>query len=537
MSEATAKVSEPKKISAIWVLPILVLIIGAWVTSQYYLSRGPVVEILFEDAEGLEAGRTKVRALSVDVGHVDEIRLADDLGGVIVSVQMAPQTARLLRDDSRFWVVKPRISAEGVSGLGTLLSGAYIQLYPGEGADNGKRSYKGLDKAPPTPPGVAGIRITLYGDTASSITAGAPVTYRGLQAGQVESVELDFDRGEVTLSVFIDAPYDDLITRGARFWNASGVHVNAGADGVEIDTQSLATLLAGGIAFYAPSGGTVSDKVESGARFRLFESRQAAQTDPFEYGKSYVLQFQQSLRGLAKNAPVEYRGIRVGTVEKILRDELGRDYGEDVAVSVLIRIEPGRFGMGDSERSVAKLETMIREGVEDSGMRATLETGNLLTGGLYVSLDNYPDQSGASIGKYKNYDTLPTISRGIEMLGQQVSNLLAKINAMPLEQTTVALNRTLASAEATLDSLNGLVGSEAASELPQRLNETLSAMEAAVSSYGAGSDFEQSLDSALGELEETLREVGDLVELLEDKPNALIFPMDEQPDPQPRASK
>ncbi len=538
MTEPLAEVAKPKKLSAVWVLPILVIIIGGWVTSRYYLSRGPVVEITFGDAEGLEVGRTKVRALSVDVGHVEEIRLSDDLDSVIVTVQMSSQTGRLLRKDSRFWVVKPRISAEGVSGLGTLVSGAYIELYPGTG-EQGKRHYKGLDKAPPTPPGVAGVRIALYGDSASSISTGAPVTFRGLQAGQVESVELDFEHDEVTLSVFIDAPYDKLVTSGARFWNASGLDVSAGADGVEISTQSITTLLAGGISFSTPDGTSSTEPVKSGTRFRLFESKKAAQIDPYEYGKQYVLRFQQSLRGLNSGAPVEYRGIRVGTVEKVLRDELGREYGNNVAVSVLIRIEPGRFGMGDSEQSVKKLSEMIKRGVENSGMRATLQTGNIITGGLYVSLDNYPDQEQeqASIGKYKQYETLPTISRGIEMLGQQVSDLLAKLNALPIDDTVKELNQTLASAEATLSSLNSVVGSKEMAELPQRLNDALKSVESAMSAYSKGSDFEQGLDGAVEELESTLQEISDLVRLLEERPNALVFPMDELPDPQPRSSK
>ncbi len=536
MSEPLADVTRPRKLSAIWVLPILVVIIGGWVTSQYYLSRGPQVEITFKNAEGLEVGRTKVRALSVDVGHVEDIRLADDLDSVIVSVQMAPNTARLLREDSRFWVVKPRITAEGVSGLGTLLSGAYIELYPGSGTEE-KRKYQGLEKAPLTPPGVAGVRIELYGDSASSVSAGAPVSFHGLQAGQVESVELDFKSEEVKLSVFIDAPYDKLITPRARFWNASGITVTAGADGVEITMESVATLVAGGIAFSAPDTNSDRDTVATGTRFRLFESKQAAQTDPYEYGKQYVLQFQQSLRGLKHGAPVEYRGIRVGTVERILRDDLGRGYGEDIPVSVLIRIEPGRFGMGDSEESVRKLEETIRGGVEKSGMRATLQTGNLLTGALYVSLDNYSDQPPATIGHHRKYDTLPTISSGIEMLGQQVSNLLAKLNALPMEQTADELNKALASARDTLTDLSKLLASKAVTELPGQLNDALKSIESVVGSYGAGSDFEQQLDGTMNELESTLRDISDLVRLLEEKPSALIFPLEDEPDPQPRAAK
>ncbi|MFV0478081.1 MAG: intermembrane transport protein PqiB [Parahaliea sp.] len=536
MNEPLAQVSEQRRISLLWVLPVLVLIIGIGVTVQHYMSRGPVVEIAFDTAEGLEAGRTKVRALSVDVGLVDDIELADDLEGVIVRIQMAHGTERLLQDDTRFWVVRPRISSEGVSGLGTLLSGAYIELYPGEGGGS-ERYFEGLENAPPTPPGVAGVRIYLNGESASSVGVGSPVLYQGLQVGQVESVELDMEQSDVSVSLFIDSPYDQLVTEGARFWNASGMNVSAGADGIEVNTASLAALMAGGIAFAVPKDISSGKPVATGTHFRLFENQQLAQTDPYEFGKVYVMQFEQSLRGLSVGAPVEYRGIRVGTVTNIMQEELATNHGHAIAVSVMTRIEPGRFGMADSESSLKELDSMMRRGVAEAGLRGTLQTGSLVTGGLYVSLDNYPEAELAMVGIHDGYDTLPTHSTGITRLSQQVSELLAKLNALPLEQTTAELNQALRNASNTLTSIERLAKDDAMTGLPTRLDETLVTLEKTLASYSADSQLQQDIDKTLSGLETTLRGIDELVQLLKEQPNALVFPIDRESDLQPGSAQ
>ncbi|MFV0278029.1 MAG: intermembrane transport protein PqiB, partial [Parahaliea sp.] len=383
----------------------------------------------------------------------------------------------------------------------------------------------------------AGVRILLDGASASSLGAGAPGLYQGMQVGQVESVRLDKERSEVSVSAFVDAPYDKLVTEGARFWNASGLRVTADADGIDASTASLAALLAGGIAFAVPEALNAGEPVTSGTRLRLFENQQLAHTNPFVFGRSYVLRFEQSLRGLSVGAPVEYRGIRVGTVTDILSSEIGSNNGQAVAVSVVARIEPGRFGMHDSEDSLQKLDAMMRRGVAESGLRATLQTGNLVTGGLYVSLDNYPEADVAEMGSHKGLDTLPTYSTGITRLSQQVSELLAKLNGLPLEQTIGDLNQTLENASNTLAAIERIAGDEAMAGLPARLDETLATFERTLESYATGSGFQRNIDSTLAELETTLRDINNLVRLLEDRPNALVFPVDREPDPQPRSGQ
>ena len=509
MNETLATVKTPRKISLIWFLPILVLIIGGLVTTKYYASKGPLVKIALNTAEGLEVGRTRVRALSVDVGVVEDIELVDNLDGVIVTARLNPGTRNLLDSDTNFWVVKPRVSAEGVSGLGTLLSGAYIELSPGK-SGKFKKSFTALDNAPPARPGVAGIRVVLLGDSAASVSTGAPVLYRGLRVGRVESVGLSEDNQELEITAFIEKPYDSMLNKSARFWNASGLNISANADGVQVNMQSLSSLVSGGIAFSVSDMSGTSSPLESGEHFRLFSSEQEAKAAPYSAGAEYVLLFNRTLRGLSAGAPLEYRGIRVGTVKQILSGQLTEKDSEHNSVSVIVRIEPGRIGVPDSEEAVSEVQDLIEKAVKEDGLRASLETGSFLTGELFVALDYHPDAEAAGVSSVNGYPSIPTVDTGLVKIEQQLSGLLTTLNAAPLEATVDETRKVLKSLRSTSDSLNSLIGSEETMSLPANLNRSL-----------------QQLDAVL-------EETKDLVDTLGEKPNALIMPIEHQPDPQPR---
>ncbi|WP_116366563.1 intermembrane transport protein PqiB [Parahaliea mediterranea] len=535
MDELTAEIKPIRKISMIWLLPVLVAIIGSWVMFQYYSSQGPLVEISLTTAEGLEAGRTRVRALSVDIGVVEDIQLEENLEGVRVTARLSPDTQHLLDAQTQFWVVRPRISADGVSGLGTLLSGAYIELYPGK-SGTFKRRFRGLDQAPNARPGVAGVRVQLQGGSAASLTAGAPVLYKGLKVGQVESVGLSDDFEESLVWAFVERPFDQLLNRSTRFWNASGIDISATANGVQINTQSLASLVAGGISFSTPENQAGLEPVEPGQRFRLYGTQREAEEQPYELAASYVLQFHRSIRGLSVGAPVEYRGIRIGTVEAILVGELAELTPTQHAVPVVIRIEPGRVGLPDSQESVARVRDMIEAAVREHGMRASLQSGSLLTGEQLVAVDYYDTGEVAVVGRYQQYDTLPTVDSGLERIEKQVSELLSKFNSLPLQETVAEGRQSLASLTATLDSLNALLGSEATGRVPQQLVQTLQSIEAAADTYGAGSDIEREVGRVLQQLDATLREYQALANTLEEQPSALILPVNRANDPQPKAN-
>lgn len=532
MSEEAVIEERPSRFQAIWLLPVAVVIIGAFAVGQAYLEQGPVIRVTFDTAEGVQAGKTKIKSLSVEVGLVEEVQLADDLSHVIVTAQLDPGTARLLRDDTQIWVVRPRVGTGGISGLGTLLSGAYVELFPGQG-DTGKREFVGLENIPATAPGVPGVRVELYTERASSVGVGDPVLYRGFQVGRVEATELDLETSQIRIGVFVDHPHDQLVTEGTRFWNASGLTIQADASGVRLSADALTSLISGGIAFDVPAIAEVGAPVADGAVFRLYPDKPSSELDPYAFGKEYVVQFEQSLRGLEPGAPVEYRGIRVGTVQRILRDELvGRDDGNQ-AVPVLVRAEPGRFGLGDSEEGVQRMNDRLQQSVA-SGLRATLQTGNLLTGRLYVAFDHYPDAEIDEIGRFDGYPTLPTLPTGLQRIERQVTALLAKINALPLDRSVNELNATLARAKGLLASLDEMAQGEEMRALPGRLDESLRELEATMVSYRQGSEFYDQANLTLAELSQTLQSLRALAETIEEKPNSLIFSQTHAPDPEPR---
>ncbi|MCZ6709094.1 MAG: intermembrane transport protein PqiB [Gammaproteobacteria bacterium] len=534
MSEVEAVVEDkPGGFQAIWLLPVAVVVIGAWVIAQSYLTQGPTINVIFETAEGIQAGKTRVKAHSVEVGTVDEVKLADDRSSVIVTVQLDSGSADLLREDTQFWVVRPRIGTGGVSGLGTLLSGAYIELYPGMGV-MGKRDFVGLENVPATPPGVPGVRITLYSDRANSVGAGDPVLYRGFQVGRVESAEID-EFSRIHIGVFIEAPHDQYVKRGARFWNASGLTIEGDASGIRVVVDSLTALLAGGIAFDVPAFAEAGQPVADGAAFRLFRDKRSSETDPYEFGRLYVLRFEQSLRGLRPGAPVEYRGIRVGTVQHIMIDVLGRfERGDGTRVPVLIRVEPGRFGVGDSEEGIRQLEDGLDASVSN-GLRATIQTGNLLTGSLYISFDHYPDEPAATVGEFDGHPELPTLPGGLQRIERQISTLLAKINDLPLDRTVTELNDTLTRAKSLLASVDQIADSEEMQAMPARINATLEELEAAVASFSQGSEFYDHTNVVLVELTQTLQSLRAVTRTLEEAPNSLVFSATHEPDPEPKA--
>lgn len=538
MSEA--RIVDPKKrrFNPIWLLPVIAALLGIFLVVQSYLTEGPEVEITFSTAEGLEAGKTKIKARSVDVGLVETIVLAEDLEHVVVTARLDKSATRLLREDTQFWVVRARIGAGGVSGLGTLLSGGYIELGPGMGAQ-GRRKFQGLDNQPVTPVGTPGLRLTLNSDAGSSLNAGDPVLFRGYSVGRVESSELDLDTEHMHYKVFIQDEYKGLVTTGTRFWNASGVEMSAGAQGLEVHLASVATLIAGGVAFAVPVGFDAGKPVADGTEFDLYPNESSTLERIYHHSADFVVSFTQSLRGLNPNAPVEYRGIRVGSVEQVLVTDIvhreGAISGTGAALPVLIRLEPGRFGLSDSAEGVEEMKKAIALSV-GHGLRMSLGRGNLVTGSLYVAADFYPKEPPAEVGEAYGYPTIPAISGGFEHIEQQIGDILAKINGLPLDATVEDLNATLREATEALAAIRKLATNKGTQQLPERLDGLLEQLSATVEGFSSQSKLYVDLERALQELNRTLRGVQGVTNALEDKPSSLIFSAPHDPDPEPRSS-
>jgi paraquat-inducible protein B len=529
MAEAKAQVSERRRISSIWVIPIVAMLLGVWMLVYSYQNRGPEIEIVFETAEGVEAGKTKVKMREVEIGLVESVRLSDDLQRVVVRAQLDKEARPLLRDDTEFWVVRARLGASGVSGIATLLSGGYIQLSPGS-ASGSRRSFVGLEVPPVTPAGAHGLHFELTGDKAGSVGAGDPILHKGFEVGQIESATLDIETGQMRYAAFIQGNYVSLVSTSTRFWNASGFSFTASADGIDFQTGSLQTLLVGGVAFGLPDGVPPGDAVERGASFRLHPDRDSVNRRPHEVGLEYVVRFDQSVRGLHAGAPVEYRGIRLGRVERILLEEMTASLGGSGApMAVLIRLEPGRLTLPDTEESAARLRQSIIDSVAN-GLRATMSTGNLLTGSKYVSLDVHRREPPAEMGTYAGRPTIPTMATGLEGLETQVSDLLDKLNSLPLDQLA-------RSATTAVDNAGTLLASEGLQQLPDSLEATLAELRSVMQDVSANSELQERLGRTLVEFDHTLQSLRQLLDTLDEQPSSLIFDRVPTQDPVPPAGE
>lgn len=541
MSIEQADISRSRKISGIWFIPVLALVLGISMVVNDWLNEGPEVEIAFQTANGLEQGKTKVKYRDVEMGLVQEVRLNDKFDGVIATVKLDRQSIPLLREDTRFWVVTAQVGVDNVSGLDTLLSGAYIQMAPGEGKA-GTRHFVALEQPPQTPAGAPGLRLRLTNDTASSVSAGDMVIYKGYKVGRVETMRFDPTDRLVHYDIFIDAPYDELVNSSVRFWDVSGFSLSADASGFKLETGSLDTILFGGVSFGVPEGVSAGETVAQHTTFELHSSYEEILANPYKYGTYYVVSFNQSVRGLLPGAPVEFRGIQIGKVVRIMLKEslehyqsLGED-GTGIPFPVLIYIEPGRIELPDDEGSIARMRDAVKVGV-GNGMRASMGSGNLITGAKYISIDFFTDAKPDTQSTFLGYTTIPTVETGLAQLEQKVNSILDTIDALPLAETMDSANTTIESLNQNLASLQSILENQSTQQLPSNLDKTLRELQEAISTLAPNSQAYQSLSSSLLSLNRTLANLESLTRTLSEQPNAVVLPSNPRPDPIPEVSQ
>lgn len=509
-------------------------------------SQGPVARVRFDTADGIAAGKTEVRCRSVRVGVVKTVELAEDLKSVLIYLELGPESENLLRRGTRFWVVRPRVSTTDISGLGTLLTGAYIELDPGPADAERWSLFKGRETPPATNRSIPGRRLTLTADVAGSLIAGSPIYYRGFEVGRIENRTLDITGRRVTYNAFIREEYGVLVRNNTRFWNTSGIDISAGADGFKVRTPSFQAMVSGGAAFGVPDGVTPGEPVDDGSSFTLFANEDAAKGSAFNPSMKFVLLFDQSVRGLSKSAPVEFRGIPIGRVADISFNYL--EAAEDKRVPVRVELDPSLLRRESASDGGRSDEEFLAEAVK-SGLRATLKTGSLLTGALYVDLDYYPEALPTELGRIGEYPTIPTISSGFAQLEVKLSAILDKIQALPLDETmekigraadeaatTVADARTaLKEIEETAASARRTLDSPEFTRLPDDLRVTLGSLEKSIASVGPDGAMQGDLLRTLDELRSTLRALSTMTNAIEEKPNSLIFGRDSSGNPIPKA--
>ena len=529
-------IDKRNRLSVIWIVPLVALALGLWMVVDKKMSEGPLIQVSFKTAEGIDAAKTKVKYLNVEVGQVEAISLNDSMDGVLASVRIDHDAKHLLYKDTQFWVVRARVGAGNVSGLSTLLGGAYLELSPGQEKST-DFEYVGLETPPLTPAGAAGIKLNLYSEQAASVSTGDAVLYNGYKVGRVEGMGFDEAQRLVRYDLFIDAPFDQLVNSAVRFWNVSGISVNASAGGIDIKTGSLDTILLGGVAFRLPDGVEAGAPVEDGTDFKLYDSYAALQEQPYEYSLEYVVQFRQSLRGLLPGAPVEYRGIPIGSVTRIMTTELLADPEEQrgAAIPVLIKIEPGRLGLADTQDSVDLIKHSLIESVPQ-GLRASLETGSIITGSLFINIDYYDSISSAKLGEFDQYSLIPSVETGFARIEQQLSDFLTKVNALPIEQTMQNFDGMVTSMAELMESVDELLNDRNTQKLSAEMTATLKDVRKILGGLSPDGQIFQSIEGSVSKINQTLYNLDELTRTLSDKPNALILPTNYPSDPLPGAN-
>jgi paraquat-inducible protein B len=505
--------------SLVWLIPLLAALIGIGLVAKSILDRGPTVTVSFRSADGLEAGKTKVKFRDADIGLVRSISLAKDLSKVLVTIDMSKEAKRFTAIDTRFWVVRPRIGASGVSGLGTLLSGAYIGVDAGKSEDT-KDEFVGLELAPQVAGDEKGSQYTLHSETLGSIDVGSPIFYRRIAVGQVVAYDLDEKGRGVKMTVFVKAPYDRYVGKDTRWWHASGVDVRLDSNGFKINTQSLAALLVGGLAFETSNGDKPDAAAPNGSNFLLAADQASALRDPDGPSITTVLYFDQSLRGLAPGAPVDFRGIVLGEVRSV-----GVEFDpvkKNFRMPVTVTMYPARLGRSfqktvdeDQDRNAGAqvLERMVAR-----GLRGQLRTGNLLTGQLYVALDFFPNAAQVKVDLARVPLEVPTVPNSLDELQTQISSIARKLDKVPFEAIGNNLRDTLKSADVLFKQLDAQV----VPEMKDTLGAARKTFGAADQLLQKDSPVQSDLREALQQLTQTLQSLNALSDYLERHPESLI---------------
>ena len=529
-----------------WIIPLLAAVVAIGVAVQRILSEGPSITIVFRSAEGVEAGKTFVKYKDVNIGQVTAVRLSEDFGKVEVTAKIAKSAAGLMVEDAKFWVVRPRITLSGISGLGTLLSGNYIGFEAGS-SKSSEHKFAGLETPPILTGGRQGRQFVLKAADLGSLGIGSPAYYRRLQVGEVVAYDLAADGKSVELKVFVNAPYDKYVNPATRFWNASGVDVSLGVNGFDVRTESLVALLAGGLAFDTPAYVSRPEPAAANSVFSLSADRATAMKQPESIARHYVLYFSEPLRGLSAGAPVTFFGLPVGEVTDVglTFDPKTLDVTPRVDVvffpeRLIARLPSAQQGAANAiEQSPEERVAVLRRLVEERGMRAQLRSGNLLTGQLYVALDYFPNAPKAKVDWNRESPQLPVVASTLPDIENKLTSILAKLDKLPLEAIGQDVRKDLQALHQTLEDASKLlarVDGEIVPVLKTTLEEarrTLAATErvmkgAETTLVGPNAAGQQELRDALQEVARAARSLRVLTDYLERHPEALIRGKTEQ---------
>lgn len=497
---AQASIKKNNGLPLIWLLPVVAFLASGWLIYKSLMEKGPEITITFSSAKGLEVDKTKIKFRDVDVGKVTAITIMDDLNAIKVTAELEHYTVDYLNENTRFWVVRPRIGVNGVSGLGTLLSGPYIEVDPGDGPR--LKHFTGLESPPIVEPDHKGHHYLLKTKDLAGINPGTPIHYHGIVVGEVLSHHLSPDGTTIELPVFINAPYHQFIHNGTRFWKDSGIDFTANAEGFKLRTGPLVSVLSGGITFYTPSKALNTNVSTENTTFHLYEDYQQTKQVVYHNTLKYVMFFQGGVRGLSEGAPVLLLGIPVG---KVISVNLEIDEKtEDIRIPVVIEVEPERVKQvnGHSDLSDEKIVNLLVE----KGLRAQLQTGSLLTGQLLIDLGFHPGDPVRLTGNTSPYPEFPTIPGSLDQFADSAKAIMNKVSKLPLNKMIDEIDKTLISVQSTLATAD----------------KTMVSAQKALVTLEPGSTARYELEQMLQEAAQAARSIRELANYLEQNPQSLI---------------
>ncbi len=510
------------RISLVWLVPIVAGLIGLSMVIHDLLSVGPKITVSFLTAEGLEAKKTQVKYKNVVIGVVTDITLSGDRTHILATIELNNTAAPFTRADTQYWVVRPRIGAHGISGVDTLLSGAFIGADAGS-SEKTEKNFTGLETPPPVTFGEKGKRFILHTDDLGSLDIGSPVYFRRIQVGQVVAYELAQDGKGVDIEIFINAPNDQYVLTDTRFWNASGVDVTVGAAGLKVSTQSLTSIISGGIAFREPKYSPQAKPAEANAQFHIFEDQATALAPPDGEPKYIRMRFNQSLRGLVVNAPVDFLGVTIGRVVSV---DLDYDAKTETFPGVVgAVIYPQRLGAandklketaggGDEEEQISRiLASFIAK-----GLRAQVRTGNLLTGQLYIAMDFDPKAPKVAYNGKARPLEIPTVAGSFDKLQEQLQTFVDKLGKIPIDELANNLNGSLIELQKTMKQVN----SDVLPQMRGTLQQAQKTLGSANDTLSEDSPARVQLGQAMDEVQRTARSVRVLTDFLSRHPESLI---------------
>ncbi|MFC6335284.1 MCE family protein [Pseudomonas sp. CCM 7891] len=510
------------RISLVWIVPIVAGLIGLSMAVHDLLNVGPKVTVSFLTAEGLEVNKTQVKYKNVVIGMVTDITLSEDRTHVLATIELNKTATLFTHAETQYWVVRPRIGAQGISGVDTLLSGAFISVDPGT-SEKIEKNFTGLETPPSVTLGEKGKRFMLHTEDLGSLDIGSPVYFRRIRVGQVVAYELSKDGKGVDIEIFINSPNDQYVLTDSRFWNASGVDVTVGAEGLKVATQSLASIISGGIAFREPAYSPNAKPAEANTTFKVFEDQASALAPPDGPPRYIRMRFNQSLRGLVVNAPIDFLGVNIGRVVSV---DLEYDPKTQTFPGVVgAVIYPQRLGAAnetlkglagegdDDEQSARLLGGFVRH-----GLRAQARTGNLLTGQLYIAMDFDSKAPKVAFDATARPLEIPTVPGSFDKLQEQLQGFVDKLSKLPLDTMVSNLNGSLGELQKTMKTVNGEV-------LPQMrgtLQEAQKTLGTANEALSDDSPERQRLGQTMDEVQRTARSVRVLTDFLSRHPESLI---------------